>query len=233
MLRRVGLTFALLTMAFVSVAKAVPTVVLGNYSIPTGTASTAIPINITGGDALTGMTLVLEISQGGVFPSTGGPNFTSLNATTGTIWGNAGTLDTQGVTFSNRTGNTTITNANPPNGGPATWTPSVTPAVKTKDSFLQLTGSPVANGLLATITVSTLGVAPGVYDFHITPPNVTANGGGSTTFLGAGGALTSALTNGTITVTAVPEPTTLVLGLFAAAGLGAVAIRNRRARKTA
>jgi hypothetical protein len=39
------------------------------------------------------------------------------------------------------------------------------------------------------------------------------------------------LVNGTITI--VPEPGSIVMGLFAAAGLGAVVIRRRKARKAA
>jgi len=35
--------------------------------------------------------------------------------------------------------------------------------------------------------------------------------------------------NGSITI--VPEPTSVVLGLFAAAGLAAVAVRKKRARR--
>jgi len=39
------------------------------------------------------------------------------------------------------------------------------------------------------------------------------------------------ITDGQINILTVPEPTSLVLGLFAAAGLGIVAIRKRRARR--
>jgi MYXO-CTERM domain-containing protein len=40
-------------------------------------------------------------------------------------------------------------------------------------------------------------------------------------------------TDATAYIQVVPEPTSVVLGLFAAAGLGAVVIRRRRARKAA
>jgi len=225
MLRRVGFTFAIL-LGLTAVAQAVPTVVVGNHVVPTGTASFSIPLNVSGGDALNGMTLIMEISQGGIFQATGGPNFTSINITTGTIWVNP---DTQGVTFSTRVGNTTMANSGGV-GGPATWTPAASPAIKTKDSFLKLSGTSAANGLIGTVTVSTVGVALGVYDLRIVGM-VSGNGGGSAMSFPGFAASAVSLTNGTITV--VPEPSTMLLGLFAAAGIGAVAIRNRRARKTA
>jgi hypothetical protein len=86
-----------------------------------------------------------------------------------------------------------------------------------------------ANGIYVTLTFSTIGVAPGVYSFSLTdhptrPPEL---------LLGVDENLEPVLvpfdiTNGTLTV--VPEPTSLVLALFALAGL---AVAARRARRSA
>jgi len=225
MRQKLGWTLAVL-IGTAAIARAMPTVVVGNHIIPTGTASFPIPISVTGGDPLTGMTLVLEISQGGIFQATGGPSFTSINISTGTIWTNP---DTQGVTFSTRSGNTTMTNTGGV-GGPATWTPAVTPAIKTKDSFLLLSGSAAANGLIATVTVSTVGIPIGTWDLKITGM-VSGNGGGSTSSFPGYAANQISLTNGTIGW--IPEPSSVVLGLFALGGLGAVANRQRRIQRLA
>ena len=206
-------------------AQATVTLSVGDFFVPQGTASTSIPFYVTGGDLLDGMNLVVEISQGGIFPASGSPFFTSIDSSTGTIW--AGNQDLQGVTFSTRTGNTTITNVPAAIGGPATWTPASGHPVKTKDGFLVLSGTVAANGLIGTVTVSTVGVSIGVYDLKITPTFVTTNGGGSagTVFDGTSTILTS-LTNGTITV--VPEPSTLALAAFGLVGLAAWVWRRKR-----
>jgi len=78
---------------------------------------------------------------------------------------------------------------------------------------------PGVNALLATLTIDTTGFTSGTWALSLDDPNV-----GTTDFAG----IPIGITNGSITI--VPEPTSVVLGLFAAAGLGAVAIR-RRARK--
>jgi hypothetical protein len=87
-----------------------------------------------------------------------------------------------------------------------------------------------------TLGISTVGIAPGVYplilNFLLNPPNAAPASGLNYTSNGTTTPV-MALVNGTITVVPVPEPATVVLGLFAVAGLGAVAIRRRRARKAA
>ncbi len=105
------------------------------------------------------------------------------------------------------------------------------PALKIKQTTTTASGSvgPWASpSLLAHVTFSTVGVNTGVYALRI--KGMATSGGGATTSFAVVALDQNASQNGTITV--VPEPTTLVLGLFAAAGLGAVAIRNRR-RKAA
>jgi MYXO-CTERM domain-containing protein len=101
-------------------------------------------------------------------------------------------------------------------GDPEFLTPGRTPSY--------YTGTPsgfVPTGIVALVTVDTTGIAPGTYELNLVSPIF----GPSSVSAGPepGGYM-----NGTITV--VPEPGSVVLGLFAAAGLGAVVIRRRRAR---
>ena len=93
-----------------------------------------------------------------------------------------------------------------------------------------LSGTPAANGLIGTVTVSTVGAFFGVYDLKITNM-VTANGVGPTTYFPGYTAQQVSLTNGRIYVY-IPEPSSIVLGLFATAGFGVVAIRKRRVQLT-
>lgn len=96
------------------------------------------------------------------------------------------------------------------------------PATKVKATTTTGGGTVSANGLLATITFSFVGVPTGTYPIRMTA--MAATGGGSTTnFAG----IDANITNGFF---AFPEPSSIVLGLFALAGLSAVAVRKRRAR---
>jgi len=80
---------------------------------------------------------------------------------------------------------------------------------------------PVGSSLLAVLTFDTTGFNPGDnWDLLLAG---TVNG--DTQILSAAGALS--IENGHVTI--VPEPSSIVLGLFAVAGFGAVAIRRRRA----
>ncbi len=100
------------------------------------------------------------------------------------------------------------------------------PATKVKQTTTTASGTVSANGVLGHVTFSTVGVLAGVYDLRMTGM-ATAGGGSRTDFAG----IAPTITNGTITV--VPEPSSVVLGLFSLAGLSAIAIRKRRARRTA
>ena len=214
---------ALLTCLSAVAAASTPTVVVGNWIIPTGTAAFTIPLNVTGGDPVTGGNFIFEISQGGAFQATGGPNFVSIDMTSGGIFSPV-PLANIGTTFSVRSNNSVVTSSIA-SGGP-TYTPTATPAVKTKEDFFY--NVPVAaNGALGNLVVSTAGVAPGVYDLRMTAM-VTGGGGGSTsTFVAPGFSLDyGSFTNGTITV--VPEPSTLALAAFGFAGLAAWRWRRRR-----
>jgi hypothetical protein len=86
-------------------------------------------------------------------------------------------------------------------------------------------GFVVANGTLAFVTVDTTGVAGGVFPLGLFNPDL-----GPTDFAVNPG-FDAILVDGSITV--VPEPASIVMGLFAAAGIGAVVIRRRRAKAAA
>lgn len=77
-------------------------------------------------------------------------------------------------------------------------------------------------GTVALITIDTTGIAAGTYPLALTSdvlgPSAAYNQGG----------VPGIFTNGSVTV--IPEPSSVVIALFGAAGIGAVAIRRRRAR---
>lgn len=232
MLRRVGLTFALL-FGLATIAQASPTVVVGAWSGPAGPQLT-IPINVSGitaADGVNTISFIAEISGG---PSGAGfqlnsPNFASVDITTGTVF----TADHQPVVaqFSHRVDATHVAN-DASAGGPDTWTPATNIAIKTKaGTATNGTGIITSNGLLATLVINTAGVLPGTYDLRLTGMVTGAGGGSTSSFAFASGSGTQSFTNGTITIT--PEPASIVMGLFGAAALGAVAIRRSRARKSA
>ena len=84
----------------------------------------------------------------------------------------------------------------------------------------------VANGLVATLIIDTTGFFGGLWDLQLTGLALEENVG-NTGFIG--NITTESITNGTIST--IPEPSSVVLGLFAIAGFGVVAIRKRRARR--
>ena len=93
------------------------------------------------------------------------------------------------------------------------------PDLHTFSATQTVSGSIAASGTLAFLTFDATGVAPGVYTLHLT--NLTFGIPTDTQPF-----LSPILVNGTVTV--IPEPGSIVLALFAAGGLCAVAIRRRR-----
>jgi hypothetical protein len=77
-------------------------------------------------------------------------------------------------------------------------------------------------GIYATLTVSTVGVAPGVYSFSLAGTDLF--NGLNEDFEG----IPVELQFAPMSLSIVPEPSSVVLGLFAAAGMAAVVIRRRR-----
>ena len=119
-------------------------------------------------------------------------------------------------------------------GGVADGTTTTGTGRRTTASFLTAGGGTPQNtdGIFATLTLSTVGIAPGTYSFSLTAhPN-----GASDLFNGLDEfdepiPTNLQMVNGSLTV--VPEPGSMVLGLFAVAGLATVAIRRHRGRQAA
>jgi hypothetical protein len=81
------------------------------------------------------------------------------------------------------------------------------------------------NGILARLTVDIQALGPGVYPWSINDPNATL----PTVIFATTGEVVPSYIDGTITINPiVPEPSSMILGLFAAAGMAAVVIRRRR-----
>jgi hypothetical protein len=78
------------------------------------------------------------------------------------------------------------------------------------------------NGLHTMLTISTVGVAPGDYTFDITTSDLF--NGLDEDF----NPIPVPLTFTAVTLRVVPEPSSIVMGLMAAAGMAAVVIRRRR-----
>ncbi len=81
-----------------------------------------------------------------------------------------------------------------------------------------------ASSILATVTIDTTGLGPGAWPWSVGPnPNSQT---APTTLFSVSGEIVPVYFDGVISV--VPEPSSVVLGLFAAAGMAAVVIRRRR-----
>jgi len=245
--------FAVLTLVFLfglaAVAQADPVVTLGTYTIQTNVAVTAIPIYVYNNPATGNMT-----EAGG--PG-GGVQGVDFNIAIGNADGSAGPVfvaGTPGVTVPTNsayvggpgfagaskggdllTGTifSSTTHTNPADGGGSS-SQNLQIGIGVSSGVATMSTSPGVS-LLATIYVSTTGVAAGtkwalligggndlgptVVGNQTTPGNLPLD-------FGDGGAFNTVLTDGIINV--VPEPTSIVMALFAVAGLGAVAIRRAR-----
>jgi opacity protein-like surface antigen len=221
MRRKVCLSLALV-LCLTAVAQAVPTVTLGNYNLLPNTAGQQIVLNITGitpnatnattSGSVNGMVLNVFIDEGGTpYGGTPGPILTGSDVDAGpSIW---------------------VAPASPQgHNAPAEFYDAQTAQVNflLTSGFVNATG-----GILATLIVDTTGFGPGIHKITISGGAVEANFN-NTEILGSDTPAQFVYqffdgTGGQITI--VPEPSSVVLGLFAVAGLGAVAIRKRRARR--
>ena len=217
MRRRVVLLMGLVLLV-PALAHGAVTINVGNWTLnpnqanQTVDANTLAPIELSmaGTDATSGMDLYNWIN-GGV---AGGPIIDGFSGNGTTTVGAAtangsGTFLYQGAGFSNMVGGHSV---NPPDTG-----------LSTSAGFFTF-GSFAANSApFAGYSFSTVGVLPGTYSWSLTGHPLS-----STIAYAPGGttALSLTIVNGTITVT--PEPGSMLLCLFGAAGVAVVAIRRRR-----
>ncbi len=218
MQRTVGLSLAIL-LCLTAVAQAVPTVVVGNHILQPNMAGQTIQISVSGivPNATTSPADDSNVN-GGLFSFSvdgGGPNYgnpagpiiTNMDFLSGpTIW----------VAPSTPSGIGTPADYYDPSNQLAS-----SGFLTLSNGFVNVTG-----GLLVTLTIDTTGFGPGVHGLEMISLALEDQTG-VTQF--TGGNSVQDITNGQITI--VPEPSSVVLGLFAVAGLGAVAIRKRRARR--
>jgi hypothetical protein len=250
-MQRVAVLTLVLLFGLAVVAQADPVVTLGTYNVAPGVASIPIQIfayaNNTGvgpgagtNNSVQGLDLNVAIHDlNGVAPAVdsppqNGPNFTAgatgqgnvnNSAYVGGVGSNGGIGGDvlTGTIFGNFAGHTVPTD----NGLSVSQGINLL-AVGTGGAFLPLSTNPGAPSLIATVYISTVGVAAGTQW-------VLSIGGGQNGDPGPdqgpldfadGGTFNTALTDGTINV--VPEPSSVVMALFAAAGLAAVAVRRAR-----
>ncbi len=172
------------------------------------TANQIITLTITGPDAYTDSSLFALVNGGSgpapAFTAVFGDNAGSIASLAGSVWNNGGggiSSDPNGVRGGGSTGLDLFVGFQTPGGA-----------------------SQTTNGVYAILTVDTTGINGG--DFLVDLGNTTLFNG-LDEFLDP---IPAPLQVGsfTISIPVVPEPSSIVLGLFAAAGLAAVAIRRRR-----
>lgn len=208
MRRQIALCLAIL-LCLTAVAQAVPTIVIANHNFEPNTAGQLIPLNVTGiePNTVNGMTLAVTINGGGVaYGGLPGPIITDIDFDSGpTIW----------VPPSAPTGH------NPP------WAifggQFAIAEVSTNSGFVAAT-----NGRVATLTVDMTGFFVGVWTVELIGTMFHETETGDSSFIG--NITEQILISGTISI--VPEPSSVVLGVSAIAAFSLVAIRKRRAHRT-
>jgi hypothetical protein len=173
------------------------TITGGVHNLLPNTPGQVIQIMASGGDSVEGIVLSVITGDGG--STYGGsieaPGITFIDVLApGKIFGTPNNTGDLGIFF---------------NGDQAASTSTTTPS-----------GSVIANGLLATVTIDTTGFVGGSYVLDLTGLNESLLP--SSSFPGD----PTQVINGVLNI--VPEPSSIVLGLFAAAGMAAVVIRRRR-----
>ena len=201
-MRKVGLSLAVL-LCLAGVAQAATSIVVGNHVLLPNTPGQVVQIFVTGGDQIQGTNFRAQIGADPEFGIT--PVF--------------------GAGLSTIIGAGTIFQPNNVGMNDVTFYPALFEA-----GTATSTGTIAANGLLATLVIDTTGFFSGSWALSL---NNTLSG--PTDWAGSvfnGNPVTDpVIEDGSITIPNIPEPSSIVLCMFGVAGLGAVAIRRRRARQ--
>lgn len=175
-MHRIGLMMLFAAGWVVAVQCQGATVIVGQHELRPNAAAQTIPLRVTGGDLVQGLNLRVQIADGGTHPAVGGaihgPVIESLDLLAGTIFDG------------NHSGQQSILNL------PQVWVQAVTTS----------TGTVVADGLLATLTVDTTGFDSG--EFTLALANTRD---GPTDFAG----VPIDIQDGTIRI--IPEPAAILL----------------------
>ena len=207
--RRVLFFLGMLCMPAVALGNSI---VVGNHNLAPNQTGQVISLFMTGTDAYKNSEMRILINSGvagapvitHVFGDTDGAIFTPNMA--GSLWENG----SAGIA------------GNFPNG-----TTSVGTGLQTLASFATPGFTPsTANGIYVTLTFDTTGVAPGVYSFSLADLPLPTELLFGIDEQNEEIPVPLDIVNGTLTV--VPEPASLMLGLFAMVGLAVVTIRSRR-----
>lgn len=122
---------------------ATPAIVVGEHDLLADTAEQLIEIMVSGGDAVQGLNLRLQVADGGTHPDAGGsidgPKISSVDLATGTIFDG------------NNTGQNDLLKL------PQVWVQSITAA----------NGTVTADGRLATVMIDTTGFMEGEFDLRV------------------------------------------------------------------
>lgn len=257
MQRKVVLTLALV-LGLATYAQAALSIVVGQHNYLQGTGVVRIPITITGTDLVHGTDLSVQLggSAAAVAPFGSAPPITyegSEQYNNPTPGGGATVIGQGGPGGGVAPANAVVVwdiHANSwgdSTSGSFDDVPSI-PGSQTSDGRnygdptfegTWFTGSTTFNAsaganattnpnnkLEVNLVVDLTGFGPGTWSLLL-----LGGKAGATDFVNlAGGVIPTTIVDGAITI--VPEPTSVVLGLFAAAGLGLVAIRKRRARRS-
>ena len=149
-------------MTFAAIAARAATIDAASHSLLPNTAGQQVQMFVAGGGLVSGLDFFVQVGDGGaaVGGTNTGPTITNLDLTTGTIFA------------ANNTGILT-------EHTPLIWTGTTT----------TMKGSVAANGLVATLTVDTTGLAHGEFPLILNPPSTGPTqlfGGGVTTSLISG-----------------------------------------------
>jgi hypothetical protein len=205
MLRKIGVVLGLLICS-AAIANAEQTIIVGDHVLLPNTAGQIVQIFVSSNTQVAGLDMNAQVADSGplALGSIVGPGIVG-DIITGTIFAsnNTGVGDGDGGAFGNQVEFLSTTTAS---------------------------GTVLANGLLVTLTVDTTGLdsnspgdlGPGHWSLRLFD---TVNG--PTDFADPLINASNVIVDGSLIIPS-PEPTSIVLGLFAIAGLGAVAVRNRR-----